>query len=350
MTFQEQLRARARGRVVGSFPTGPANAITDVGGVRVGHTTLLDSSRDIYTGVTAITHPALIDCDARCAGLFVANGYGKFIGATQVLELGQIETPILLTSTLSAFRSADALLTWLFRRQSVPPTSLNPIVGEVNDSWLSQGDPRPITAETVWSALDSARSGTVQMGNVGGGTGACALGFKAGIGTASRRVVLGSETATLGVLVQANMSGTLRMGGETVRPSDFGLVPAGPSTADGSCVVVATTDYPCASGDLTRLARRSVYALGRVGAAYSHGSGDYGLAFSTHPPERARILPPVQLDVLFSAVMDAVEEAVLDALLLAGPITTTTGRIASALPHDIEGLNETTRPEIRGDE
>ncbi|GAA6524213.1 P1 family peptidase [Intrasporangium sp. DVR] len=333
-------RARQLGLTFGGFDTGPLNAITDVARVVVGHVTLRDDEAGVHSGVTAISHPLLTAGTALPAGLFVGNGYGKLVGATQVMELGRLETPVLLTSTLSTFRAADALVTWVLENHPGPPTSINPVVGEINDAWLSSTDPRPVTPEHVHTALRLASPGPVPMGNVGGGAGACALGFKAGIGSASRVLpgtadgpAGGSADGTVGVLVQANMGGTLRLAGRLVSPQDLGLRPAGPVTPEaGSCVVLAAVDFPCVPGDLTRMARRLVFALGRVGARFSHGSGDYGLAFSVAPGLPAEPLSPAALDRVFEALMDSVEEAVVDALLAADTVRTDDGRVAHALP------------------
>ncbi|MCR1783825.1 P1 family peptidase [Nocardioides carbamazepini] len=317
----------------GRLPTGPQNAITDVTGVRVGHATLHDDSCDIHSGVTAVVHDRIVGGDGLPAGLFVGNGYGKLTGTTQIAELGVIETPILLTSTLSTFRVADALITWLQRRARRPFTSVNPVVGEVNDSWLSPGGDRPIGAAQVFQALDSAMGDGVQLGNVGGGAGACALGFKAGIGSSSRQIRLRGRTHTLGVLVQANMSGELRLGNQRITPHALGLPAAGPVSAEGSCVVLVALDAPCSAGELCRIARRAVFGLGRIGADYSHGSGDYGLSFTTES-ELAPALSPSDLDTAFTAVLDAVEESVADALLAATTVRLSDGRTAYALPHE----------------
>lgn len=327
-------RARDLGLTFGADETGRRNAITDVSAVTVGHHTVRDDAAGVHSGVTAISHPSLGAGTALPAGLFVGNGYGKLVGATQVMELGVLETPVLLTSTLSTFRAADALVSWVLEHHPGPPTSINPVVGEINDSWLSSTVPRAVTAEHVDAALRDASGGPVAMGNVGGGAGACALGFKGGIGSASR-VLRGPVEGTVGVLVQANMGGTLRVGGRLVRPTELGLDPAGPGTVEaGSCVIVAAVDVACAAADLTRLARRLVYALGRVGARFSHGSGDYGLAFSVVPGLPREPLRPDALSHLFEAAMDCVEEAVVDALLAADTVRTPAGRVAHALPAD----------------
>ncbi|WP_433418392.1 P1 family peptidase [Microtetraspora malaysiensis] len=333
----QRRRLRDFGHVVGRLEPGPLNAITDVAGILVGQTTVFDDNTGVYSGVTAIV-PTALTADRACAvpaGLHVGNGYGKFVGATQVMELGELETPILLTSTLSTFGVADSLLSWLIDRSREPIVSVNPVVGEVNNGWLSTGDPRPVTAEHVYAALDGASDGPVAMGNVGGGTGACALGFKAGIGTASRRVSLRDREATVGVLVQANMGGDLRLLGRTITPESLGLRRAGHSDERGSCVVVVGLDVPCGALQLSRIAARGVFALGRAGASYSHGSGDYGLAFSAEPSDAPRTLSPAELDAVFAAVLDSVEEAVVDALLAARTVRAPNGREAVALPHGV---------------
>ncbi|NUR92547.1 MAG: S58 family peptidase [Nonomuraea sp.] len=322
-------RLRDFGHRVGLLDPGPRNAITDVAGVLVGQTTV--TGDDVYSGVTAIVPRERV----LPAGFHVVNGYGKFVGATQVAELGELETPILLTSTLSTFRVADSLLTWLMERAPRPIRSVNPVVGEVNDSWLSSGDPRPVTAEHVHQALNGAHDGPVEQGNVGGGTGAIALGFKAGIGTGSRTVALRDREATVGVLVQANFGGTLRLLGRSITPESLGF--RRPGYERGSCVVVAAIDQPCSARQLSRIAARGVFALGPVGASFSHGSGDYGLAFSSVPSESPRTLEPEELDRVFAAVMESVEEAVIDALLAASTIRAASGRVAEALPYDVLG-------------
>lgn len=300
------LRARDVGAVTGGEP-GRHNAITDVPGVRVGHTTVRRPP-DVHTGVTAIVPDGVSPRRPLPANVFTGNGYGKLVGATQLAELGQLESPIVLTSTLSAFRAADALVTWMLAQPDCAEVrSFNPVVGECNDGYLSDIRARPVTEAHVLDAVAGATAGPVEEGCVGAGTGTVALGYKAGVGTASRR--LGEHT--LGVLVQANFGGTLRIGGSPH-----------PTPEDGSCVVVAATDLPLDARQLGRLARRLVFALGRVGASYSHGSGDYGIAFAT----ATGTLPPAddKLSPLFAAALDATEEAVLNSLLTA---TTTTGHL-----------------------
>ncbi|MFH0241038.1 P1 family peptidase [Streptomyces sp. HK10] len=328
-------RARELGIVADGDEPGPYNAITDVPGVAVGHTTVRRPP-DVHTGVTAVVpagigpHPG---GTALPAALFTANGYGKLVGATQLAELGQLESPVVLTSTLCAFRAADAVVSWMLARpEHSGVLSFNPVVGECNDGYLSDIRSRPVREEHVLAAIEGAAGGPVAEGCVGAGTGTCALGFKAGVGTASRRVALESAgQAWVGVLTQANFGGTLRISGAAVLPA-----PSGPPTdpgpgEDGSCMVVVATDATLDARQLGRLARRAVFALGRVGASYGHGSGDYGLAFSTSPLRGGvpAAVPDRCLDPLFGAVLRAVEESVLNALCAA---VTTTGRLGRTVP------------------
>lgn len=316
-------RARELGIAPGGEATGTHNAITDVPGIRVGHTTLLRPP-DIHSGVTAVDAGALPHRPLP-AGFFSGNGYGKFIGSTQVAELGVVESPILLTSTLSAFRAADALVGWMLARPDCAEVrSFNPVVGECNDGYLSDIRSRPVRRDDVLAALDAAAPGPVAEGCVGAGTGMTALGFKAGIGTSSRVLDLGGEPVTVGVLVLANFGGTLRLGGREIT--------APPHDPDGSCVVLIACDARLDARQLTRLARRGVYALGRVGAAYSNGSGDYGLALSTRADGES--LDDKDLSPLFAATLDAAEEAVLNSLFTAATTHGVDGHVAHAIPLD----------------
>ncbi|HEX5542931.1 MAG TPA: P1 family peptidase [Micromonospora sp.] len=311
-------RARDFGLVGGGEP-GRYNAITDVPGVRVGHTTIRRPPR-IHTGVTAIMPESVSPHSPLPAGLFVGNGYGKLVGATQLVELGVIESPIVLTATLSAFRAADALVSWMLSRPDcVDVQSFNPVVGECNDGYLSDIRARPISEQHVLAAIDAGSDGPVLEGCAGAGTGTGALGFKAGIGTASRKVDIDGEAVTVGILVQANFGGTLRVLGRPVTAASVGL-PEMAAPDVGSCMIVAATDAPLDARQLTRLARRLVFGLARVGADYSHGSGDYGIAFSVRPGVAA--LRDAALSPLFEAALDAVEESVLNSLVAA---TTTHG-------------------------
>lgn len=310
-------RIREQNVIIGDLSTGPLNAITDVPGIQVGHTTVREEPR-FHTGVTAIVPDRL----PVPAAIFSGNGYGKLIGVTQVQELGEIETPIVLTGTLSAFRAADALVSWMLQQPDhEKTTSLNPLVGETNDGYLSDIRARPITEQHVFDALESAHDGPVDEGCVGAGTGTRALGYKAGIGTSSRFTHASSEKEsdrepmgpyTIGALVQSNFGGTLAVQGTQY--------PAPAEEADnGSCMIIVATDAPLDARQLDRIAKRAVFAMGRVGASYSHGSGDYGIAISTRPEGH---VPDSMLSPLFLATMDAVEEALLNSIFMA---TTTHG-------------------------
>ncbi|HET7015493.1 MAG TPA: P1 family peptidase [Streptosporangiaceae bacterium] len=307
-----------------TFECGPVNAITDVAGVRVGHTTLIEGAA-IRTGVTAVVPDAVDRAGGElAAGLYVGNGFGKLVGATQLVELGVIETPIVLTGTLSAFRAADALVTYMLDRPGNERLrTVNPVVGETNDGYLSDIRARPISEQHVLSAITGASSGPVAQGCVGAGTGTAALGFKAGIGTASRRFRLpDGEPGTLGVLVQSNFSGTLTVRGVRIEPQQALAQPAAPEADDtggNSCMIIVAIDRALDSRQLTRVARRAVFAMGNVGSEFSPYSGDYAIAFATaqHPP-----VPESALAHIFAAAAEATAEAILNSLFLA---TTTTG-------------------------
>jgi D-aminopeptidase len=330
----DRRRARDLGVVIGSADTGPLNAITDVPGVRVGHSTVRREP-DVHSGVTAVVPHPVGPRTPRPAGVFTGNGYGKLIGTTQLAELGTLETPVLLTSTLSAFRVADALVGWMLQRPGCEEVlSLNPVVGECNDGLLSDIRTRPVREEHVRAALDTASGGPVAEGCVGAGTGTVALGFKAGIGTASRVPDLAGRRFTAGVLVQANFGGTLRILGRTLTPASFGADGPAPASDAGSCMIVVATDAPLDARQLTRVARRAVFALARTGASYSHGSGDYAIAFGTASASGAPVAD-ADLGPLFEAVLDGVEEAVLNSLLAATTTTGFGGRTALALPVDL---------------
>ena len=325
-------RARELGLELGPYPPGENNAITDVTGVRVGQVTVIEGD-SIRTGVTAIVPDAVDKAGGSMpAGLFTGNGYGKLIGATQLTELGEIETPIVLTGTLSAFRAADALLTYVLRLPGNENlVSANPLVGETNDGYLSDIRARPITEQHVLAALSGARPGQVAEGAVGAGTGTSALGFKAGIGTASRTLYLReNRTATIGVLVQANFSGVLTVRGARV------AAPGRPGGSEGpagnSCMIVVATDLGLDSRQLNRVARRAVFAMGRTGADFAHGSGDYAIAFSAGSWAG---MPDAGLDPVFGAAQDAVEEAILNSLFMATSMTGYRGRARNSVPLDL---------------
>ncbi|MFI7428779.1 P1 family peptidase [Micromonospora sp. NPDC049836] len=323
-------RARDLGIVVGPLPTGRHNAITDVPGVLVGHTTV-DDGRDLHTGVTAVVPSQLGPGRwSLPAAVHTGNGYGKLVGSTQVDELGVLESPIVLTATLSVFRAADALLTYLMAARP-DGLSFNPLVGETNDGHLSDIRRRPVTEEHVLDAIRRAAGGPPAEGCVGAGTGTSALGYKGGIGTSSRTVRTVAGAVTVGALTQSNFGGVLTVLGVPLPVEE--LVPAADRAEPpgNSCMIVVATDAPLDARQLGRLARRAIFAMARVGAAYQNGSGDYAIAFSTARPDQAP-LPDADLDPVFAAVLDSVEEALLNSLFTATTTTGVAGRTRHAVP------------------
>ncbi|MER7457903.1 P1 family peptidase [Micromonospora sp. NPDC126480] len=328
---QRLRRARDLGIVVGPLPTGPHNAVTDVPGVLVGHTTV-DDGGGLHTGVTAVVPSQLGPGRwSLPAAVYAGNGYGKLVGSTQVDELGVLESPIVLTATLSVFRAADALLTWLMERRP-DRVSFNPLVGETNDGHLSDIRRRPITEGHVLDAVDGASADPPAEGCVGAGTGTTALGYKGGIGTASRVVPGAGDPVTVGALTQSNFGGVLTVLGVPMPVAE--LIPAADRAepAGNSCMIVVATDAPLDARQLGRLARRAIFAMGRVGASYSNGSGDYAIAFSTAPPDRP-LIPDSQINPIFAAVLDSVEEALLNSLVTATTTRGPGGRTSHAVPH-----------------
>lgn len=348
----ERSRARDLGIVVGVLPTGPQNAITDVTGVRVGHKTLI-RGENVRTGVTAVLpHGGNLFREKVPGAVHVGNGFGKLMGSTQVNELGEIETPILLTSTLNVPRVADALLDYLL---AIPGNedvrSINPLVAETNDGFLNDIRGRHVSRDDVLSAIKNAKEGAVEEGSVGAGTGTVAFDFKGGIGTSSRRLpkVLGGFT--VGVLVQTNYGGVLQINGAPVgkelgrwflkeqlqppvkeRPD--GKSPTQSQGADGSIIIVIATDAPIDARNLQRLASRSIMGLARTGSAASNGSGDYAIAFSTaadvritakshdvYQPRDVKLLSNEAMSPLFLAVIEATEEAIYNSLFRATTVT-----------------------------
>lgn len=349
-----RCRARDLGLAPGIFRPGALNAITDVAGVQVGQVTLIEGDAT-RTGVTAIlAHPGNPFADRVPAGLSVMNGFGKIAGATQLAELGEIETPIVLTNTLAVGRAVEAVIDWTLARNT-EAVSVNALVGETNDGRLNDIRTRGVTAQHVLAALDGATGGPVAEGSVGAGTGTMAFGLKGGIGTSSRTLPLPLGGWTLGALVQANYGGVLTMDGIPVG-RELGTWYLKEHTdrgdADGSVMVVIATDAPLSDRNLTRLAARAMAGLARTGAAFSDGSGDYAIAFSTHPGVRRTaerrahqaILadwPNDRMSPLFVAAAEAVEEAVLNALTMATTITGRdgrTGRRAKAEALDLDAL------------
>lgn len=338
-------RARDLGIAPGAFSPGPLNAITDVAGVRVGHFTLIQGE-DIRTGVTAIVpHPGNLFQEKVPAAVVVGNGFGKLVGSTQVGELGQLETPILLTNTLNVWEAAAALVDYtLAQPGNEEVRSVNPVVGETNDGWLSDIRRRPLGRQHFLEALRAAASGPVEEGSVGAGTGTVAFGFKGGIGTASRRMPPTLGGYTVGVLVQTNFDGILTMDGVPVG-KELGRYAFRQQVepGSGSCLMVVATDAPLDARQLQRLARRALAGMARTGAAFSHGSGDYVIAFSTAeavripaqsptPTATVTLLRDTELSPLFQATAEATEEAIYNSLLRATTVRGYQGHEAQALP------------------
>lgn len=342
-------RARDIELTIGILPPGPLNAITDVEGVRVGHRTLIEGD-GIRTGVTAILpHGGNIFREKVPAAIEVGNGFGKLVGYTQVQELGVIETPIVLTNTLSVFTAADALAAYVLGLPANEDVvSVNPIAAETNDGFLNDIRARRVRTEDVRSAIESAKSGTVEEGSVGAGTGTRCLGWKGGIGTASRKLPHEMGSHVVGVLVQANFNGILTMNGAPVG-REMGryylreeLEHTRPDEG-GSCVIVVATDAPLDARQLQRLAKRALLGLAAVGSPMTHGSGDYVIAFSTAPqlrataastPRNREVLPDDSLSPLFQAVREATEEAIINSLLRATTVTGHQGHTVEAIPID----------------
>ena len=330
----ERPRAREAGIVIGTLPTGPLNAIVDVEGVAVGHVTLDEADGTIRTGVTAILpHGGNLYHQRVPAAIHVANGFGKLLGVTQVDELGELETPILLTGTLGVWQAADAMVGWLLQQPGMEQVrSINPVVGETNDGYLNDIRGRPLRPEHVIQALETASTDNMDEGAVGAGAGTVAFGWKGGIGTSSREVDVAGARYTIGVLVQSNYGGELTVAGVPVGrqlPDPASYLDGGgePPVADGdgSIMIVVATDAPLDSRQLGRLASRAVVGLARTGASMSNGSGDYVIAFSTAPGSRrgdAAVLTPAVLgneamSPLFVAVAEATEEAILNSMFRA---------------------------------
>ena len=339
--LQQRPRARDLGISPGAGTPGALNAITDVAGVRVGHVTLNTGDR-VRTGVTAVLpHAGNLFREKVPGAVFVGNAFGKLAGSTQVEELGTIETPIILTNTLSVGAALDGLARWTAAQPGNENVrSVNGLVGETNDGSLNDIRGFHISADHVAQAIAKANDGAVAEGAVGAGTGTVAFGWKGGIGTSSR--VTGQWT--VGVLVQTNYGGRLTVAGVPVwkelTPGNQGVTELG--TPDGSCMVIVATDAPLDARDLKRLAARAIFALARTGSTYSNGSGDFAIAFSTstanrltatNGPQPRSILPTDAVSGLFEAALDATEEAVYNSLLQATTVTGN-GRTVSAIPID----------------
>ena len=350
---QERQSARELGIVVGILQPGPLNAITDVEGVRVGQVTIT-SGDSINTGVTAILpHGGNVFQEKVPAAVVVGNGFGKLVGFTQVQELGELESPVVLTCTLCVPRAADAVLTYLLGLPGNEDVrSANPVVGETNDGRLNHIRLRPITEADVLRAIRSARGGPVEQGSVGAGRGTRAFGWKGGIGTASRQLPSNLEGWTVGVLVQTNFGGVLTIAGAPVGRElgryylrdrllpDSGTVgeaaeqERGEDDASGSIMIVVATDAPLVHRNLERLARRALAGVARTGSSMTNGSGDYVIAFSTVPVPALgsqSVVSNEDMSPLFQAVIEATEEAIYNSLFLATTVTGHRG-MAEALP------------------
>jgi len=331
----------------GVFPPGPLNALTDVDGVLVGQVTRIEGT-DVRTGATAILpHAGNLLADPVPAGLAVANGHGKMMGATQLIELGEIETPVVLTNTFAVPRAAEAILDWtLASGGNWDSPSINPIVGETNDGVLNAIQRRPLTVADIRRSIDEAKAGPIDEGCVGAGTGTIALGWKAGIGTSSRRLPEALGEFTVGVLVQANFGGELQILGRPIR-RELGRRQFSWETRSerdlGSIMIVLATDAPLSDRNLTRLARRAFAGMAKTGASMANGSGDYAIAFSTtdavrRTPERRSgestlaDLGNGAVSPLFQAANEATEEAIINALFAAEAMTGRNDRTVEALP------------------
>jgi len=355
-------RVRDYGIKTGILQPGPNNAITDVKGVKVGHCTLI-KGESIRTGVTAILpHPGNIFQQKVPAAIFVANGFGKLAGYTQVEELGNIETPIILTNTLSVPTAADALIDYTFSfEENKDVRSVNPVVGETNDGWLNDIRGRHIKNEHVLEAIKNASGGVVEEGTVGAGTGTICFGFKGGIGTASRVLPESLGGYTVGVLVQTNFGGVLQIAGVPVgvELNKYYLKDKlNPSSedSDGSCMIVVMTDAPLDARNLKRLAKRAILGLAKTGGIVSNGSGDYVIAVSTAENLRipytftsfkeSKVLSNDAMSPLFLAVNEATEEAILNSMFTAVSVSGKDGHRIDALPVQkvIEILKEGLAP------
>jgi len=350
----QRPRMREFGLKTGVLDPGPLNAITDVAGVKVGHVTLIQG-RDVRTGVTAILpHEGNVFQDKVSAAVAVANGFGKLTGSTQVEELGTLETPVVLTNTLSVPTAADAVIDYVLGLpENKDVESVNPVVGETNDGWLNDIRGRHVRKEDVLEAIRSARTGPVEEGAVGAGTGTICYNFKGGIGTASRKLASSRGGYTVGVLVQTNHGGRFQIAGIPVGEKlGAGRGEAGAETPErgdpavqGSCMIVVATDAPLDSRNLKRLAGRALLGIARTGGYNSNGSGDYAVAFSTanevRSPHRSAsatqtvtLLRNDNISGLFLAAAEAAEEAILNSLFKAERMEGKDGRVVEALPLD----------------
>lgn len=342
-----QQRARELGIKPGVLPAGPKKSITDVSGVKVGHTTLIKGD-SVRTGVTAILpHSGNIFQQKVPAAVFVGNGFGKLAGSTQIEELGNIETPIILTNTLNVATGIDAVIKYTLNHEGNNDVrSVNVVVGETNDGYLNDIRGQHVKIEDVISAIENAAS-DVKEGNVGAGTGTICFGFKGGIGTASRKLPESLGGYTIGVLVQTNFGGNLQIDGAPVgeEMQQFSFRDRIMNSADGSCMIVVATDAPLDSRNLKRVAKRAILGLAKTGGIASNGSGDYVLAFSTSEQNRIphkndsdlherTLVPNDFMSPIFMGAIEATEEAILNSLFMAETMTGYKKRTIKAIPLD----------------
>lgn len=342
----QNKRAAELGIGIGVLPSGPMNAITDVTGVKIGHTTLIIGD-SVRTGVTAIVpHDGNIFQQKVPAAIYTGNGFGKLTGVTQIKELGTIETPIILTNTLSVSTAVQALIDYtLVQKGNENVRSVNAIVGETNDGWaLNDIRGRHVRTDHVIQAIEQSKAGQVQEGNVGAGTGTVCFGFKGGIGTASRKLPSSSGNFTVGVLVQTNFGGVLQIDGVPIGEelNKFYMKEELQKKEDGSCMIIVATDAPLDSRNLERLAKRAFMGLAKTGGIAHNGSGDYVIAFSTdpsiripHSPKQAKqnfsLLNNDAVSPLFMAAIEATEEAIINSLF-AAMTSSANGKTVEALP------------------
>lgn len=342
----QNKRAREHGIKIGVLPTGKLNAITDVAGVKVGHTTLIKAD-SIRTGVTAILpHEGNLFQQKVPAAIYVGNGFGKLAGVTQVKELGNIESPVILTNTMNVAAGIDAIIDHTIQQKGNENVqSVNAVVGETNDGYLNDIRGRHVKKEDVLNAILSAKNGTVEEGPVGAGTGTVCFGFKGGIGTSSRKLPESLGGYTVGVLVQTNFGGVLQVDGVPVGEElkKFYLSDRLNNPVDGSCMIIVATDAPLDSRNLERLAKRAFMGLAKTGGIASNGSGDYVIAFSTdtsiriaynakEPLQTVSLLLNDETSPLFMATIEATEEAIINSLFAANAMKGKGGRVVDALP------------------
>jgi D-aminopeptidase len=347
-TTAQPKRARDLGIKIGVLSTGQNNSICDVKDVHVGHFTFI-KDENIRTGVTAIRpHSGNLFQQKVPAAVFVGNGFGKLVGTTQIIELGNIESPIILTNTLSVAAGVEGVIDYTLRQTGNEEVrSVNAVVGETNDGWLNDIRGRHITKNHIITAIENSSSGPVAEGNVGAGTGTICFGFKGGIGTSSRKLPQTAGGYTVGVLVQTNFGGVLQIDGVPVGEelNKFFMKDEIRNGADGSCMIVIATDAPVDSRNLERMATRAIMGLAKTGGIAANGSGDYAIAFSTDPAlriahnseQRTQTTTLLRNDVmssLFMAVIEATEEAIVNSLFMATPLKGNENHNVESLPVD----------------